>query len=554
MGKKFKYGTTSIFEIALIAGILVLVNIFSLGTFRRVDLTQNREYTISKQTKMILSELDDIVNVKVFISSELPPEFTSMDRQIRDMMEEFQAYSNSNFRLKFIDPKEDERYLQETQMANIPEVSFQVMKKDQMQVMKAYMGILIEHENKTESIPFVSSVDNLEYDLMSRIVKVLQKESELPTIGILQGHNEPSTQQPNQQQNTPPGPLALFVTSVREQFKVQDITLDDRDKISESVNTLVVVNPETIPEYQLWMIDQFVMNGGKLICFLNGMTGLEDLNKPPTVFTSGIEVLLNNWGVKVNNDLVCDKNAETAQFRTGQFSYIQKLYPFWIKIQQANFSRENPITGALESATFHWPSSLEIQKDKLEGIQVVELVKSSESSWRMTKDFNISPLQDFNTLPTGDKFLLGVMLSGSFSSYFTGKPTPVKPDGTPVGGKEQVKQKSETTEIAVFSTGHLVQNHVWDQRQGSSEDRTLVQNALDYLNIGDELIGIRSRQSTNRPLEKDKIETERQRVIIRVINLALVPFLVILFGISKFWLKTARKKRFEKDLKDSDKK
>jgi ABC-type uncharacterized transport system involved in gliding motility auxiliary subunit len=172
----------------------------------------------------------------------------------------------------------------------------------------------------------------------------------------------------------------------------------------------------------------------------------------------------------------------------------------------------------------------------------------------MTKDFNISPLQDFNTLPTGDKFLLGVLLSGNFNSYFTGKPTPVKPDGVPVGGTEQVKQKSETTEIAVFSTGHLIQNHVWDPKNGSNEDRTLILNTVDYLNMSDDLIGIRSRQSTNRPLDKEKMETEKQRLVIRVVNLVLVPFLVILYGVLKVGLKTARKKRFEKDLKDADKK
>ncbi len=553
MYKKYKYGTTSVIDVFLIVGILVLVNIFSIGSFKRVDLTENREYTISTATKKILSELDDIVNVKVFMSSELPPEFLSLDRQIRDMLEEFDAYANSNFRLKFIDPKEEPKYRQEAEMAEIPEVSFQVVKEDQVQMMKAYLGILIEHENKTESIPFVSGVDNLEYDLMSRIVKVLQKENDLPTVGILQGHGEPGTQQANQQTQTPPGEMALFVEAIRKQFKAWDVNLENRDKVPSTVNTLVVVNPGSIPDYQIWVIDQFVMGGGKLICMISGMGGVDNLNEPPERFNSGLSDLLANWGVKINNDLVLDQKCETAQFRTGAYSMIRKTYPFWIRIEKENFNADNPITSSLESATFHWPSSIEILKDKLEGITVTELVKSSDKSWLMKKDFNTSPMQDFNVLPDGEQFVLGALISGNFTSYFSGKERPLKPsDGKPAGGTEPFKEKSAETDIIVFTSGQLPLNNLWNQRGGSLEVQNLLLNTLDYLNIGDELIGIRSRHATNRPLDSEKIETESQRRIIRALNLFAVPLLVILIGVIRFVLKAGRKKRFEKELSSKE--
>lgn len=549
MYKKYKYGTTSVIDVFLIVGILVLVNILSLSSFKRIDLTENKEYTISQSTKKILSDLDDIVNVKVFMSSELPPEFLSLERQIRDMMNEFDAYANSNFRLKFVDPKVEPKYRQEAEMAGIPEASFQVQKKDEIQMMKAYLGILIEHENKTESIPFVGGVDNLEYDLMSRIVKVLQKDHELPTVGILQGHDEPGTQKANQQTQTPPGEMALFVEAIREQFKAIDVSLDDRDKIPSTVNTLLIVNPHSIPDYQLWAIDQFVMGGGKLICMINGMDGIENLNEAPTQFHNGMSDLLESWGVKINNDMVLDQNCETAQFRTGQYQMIQKQYPFWIRIQKDNFSADSLITSSLESATFHWPSSMEILKDKLDGITVTELVKSSDKSWIMYKEFNTSPMQDFNVLPDGEQALLGVMLNGNFTSYFAQKDRPLKPkDGKPAGGTDPIIMKSEETDIIVFSTGLLALNHVWNPRGGSPEVQTMLLNTLDYLNIGDELIGIRSRQSTNRPLDNDKIETDKQRGLIKFLVLFAVPILVIAYGIIRFVIKSGRKKRFEREL------
>ncbi|MFH1515896.1 MAG: GldG family protein, partial [bacterium] len=532
MGKKFRYGTTSILDILLIAGILVLVNIYSIGSFRRIDLTENKEYTISNSTKNILSQLDDIVNIKFFVSEELPPEFLSLDRQIRDMMSEFEAYSNENFRLRYIDPSKEPRYKQEAEMAGIPEVTFEVRKEDKIQMMRAYLGMLIEHENKTEAIPFVRSVETLEYDLMSRIVKVLQKESDLPTIGILQGHGEPGTQQPDQQQQQPPGEMAVFMEKIREQYNAMDIQLENRDKIPSTVDTLIIVNPGSIPDSELWAIDQFVMGGGKLICMVNGVGGVDNLNEPPQKFISGISDLLSNCGVKVNNDLVLDRRSEMATFRTGQFSRIQKQYPFWINVQKDGFDPGHPITSSLESATFHWPSSIEILKDKLEAVTAVELVTSSDQSWLMKKDYSTNPMQDFNALPTGDRYLLGVALKGNFSSYFSGKDRPVKAsDGSPVGAGEALIEKSTETEIIVFSTGQIALNHVWDPRQGSPGVQNMLLNTLDYLNIGEELIGIRSRQATNRPLNPDMFDDDKEKNLIKALIYLAVPFFVALFGI-----------------------
>jgi len=556
MGKKFRFGATSIIDILLIVGILILINIYSISEFRRVDLTENREYTISKATKKILSELDDIINIKVFVSTELPPQFMSLKRQIMDLMQEFQAYSPaSNFRLKYIDPEEDPRYKQEAEMAGIPQVSVRVMEKDQMVVKQAYLGILIEHENKTESIPVVAQVENLEYEMMSRIVKVLQKENELSSIGVLKGHGEPGTSEGNPQQNQPPEELAYFAKAVREQFKAFDVELENRAEVTNTVNTLVVVNPGTIPDYQLYAIDQFVMGGGKLVCFINGMEGYDNLNEPPKTFTSGINDLLVHYGAKVNNDFILDQNCENVTFRTGSVSFIQKQYPFWVRVLKENFSADNPITSSLESMTMQWPSSIEILKDRLEGVEANVLAKSSGKSWLMNKEFNTSPMQDFNVLPTGDQFNLAVELKGSFTSYYEGKDKPLDPkENKPLGGGGSFKSKSAPTQIIVVSTAMPLKNPNWspEAQQNTSETQNFILNLFDYLNIGDELIGIRSRQSTNRPLKAELIETTGQKAVIRFVNIAAIPVLVAIIGIVRGILKRGRKKRFEREFKSRE--
>lgn len=554
MGKKFKYGTTSLIEILLIAGILILINIYSVGEFRRVDLTQNREYTISNATKKILSELDDIVNIKVFISNELPPQFLNIKRQIVDLMQEFQAYAPAaNFKVRYIDPEENPRYKQEAEIAGIPQVSVRVMEKDQMVVKQAYLGILIEHENKTESIPVAARVENLEYELMSRIKKVLQKESDIPSIGILQGHGEPSTRPGNPQRNEQPGELAYFVEALRKQYKAFDVELERQTEVPSTVKTLLVVNPGSIPDYQLYAIDQFLMGGGKLVCFISGMEAYDNLNEPPKTFTSGINDLLVSYGVKINNDFVLDQSCESVTFRTGPVSFMQKPYPFWVRVIKENFNQDHPITSTLESMVFQWPSSISILKDKTERVEVVELAKSSKKSWLMTKDYNTSPMQDFNVLPTGDQFTLAVELKGIFTSHFEGKEKPVNPnDGKQLGQPGVFKAHSAPATLIVVSTDMPLHNPNWNpeaQQPSVDEIQNFVLNMFDYLNIGDELIGIRSRQATNRPLKAELIEKDSQKAMIRFVNIFAVPFIVVLIGIVRGILKRGRKVRFEREFK-----
>ena len=548
MGKKFRYGTTSLLDILLIAGILVLVNIYSIGSFRRLDLTENQEYTVSNATKKILSQLDDIVNIKVFMSKELPPAMIQMEREIRDLLNEFQTYANQNFQLRYVDPEGNPELEQEAQMAGIRQISLNVVEKDKRTVENIYLSMKIEHANKVEIIEFISP-EGLEYEMMSKIVKVMKKESKLPTFGILQGHGEPGTQPANVQQNKPADPMALLVEALRKKFKAFDVKLDDKDQIPSTVDTLVVVNPGSIPDYQLWAIDQFIMNGGKLLCMIDGME-LSMTQEPPKPFENGLADLLEHYGLKINPDYVLDNFNANIQYRTGPMSIGVADYPLWIKVQRENFDQSNPITSQLESATFQWCSSIDFIDDNLGAVEKTELVKSSNESWIMDKEFNISPNQDINVVPTGEQFNLGVLLSGAFTSYFKDKDLPVMPkDGSPVGGDEPVKNTSESTEIILFSTSMLAMNDSWSQGRGVSENQNLILNAVDYLSRSEELIGIRSRKSTNRPIDSEVLNDEGKRNMIRWANILAVPVIVILFGIGRFFLREGRKKRFEYDMR-----
>lgn len=550
MGKKLRYRATSTLDILLIAGILILINIYSLGSFQRLDLTENREYTVADATKIILSQLDDIVNVKVFMTENPPPQIIQLAREVKDMLNEFEMYANPNFRLSYVDPKGDDSLIQEAQMAGIPEISLTVVEKDRRSVENIFFGIKVEHANRMESIEFISP-ETLEYELMTRIVKVLEKEAMMPTFGVLQGHGEPGTQPGNIQQGRDPDPMALFVEALRRKFKVFDVNLSDRDRIPDSVDTLLVVNPHFIPDYHLWAIDQFVMNGGKLLCMIDGVKyDMMQQQASPESFDSGIAGLLEHYGVRVNNDYVLDNHNVNIRYQTGPMSVRTADYPLWIKIRRTNFHPDHPITSQLNSATFQWASSIDFVDTNSGRVEKIELVRSSDEAWIMDKEFDVNPNQDFNVIPTGEQYNLGVLLSGVFSSYFADKEPPINPNtGEPVGGDNLPRDTSRETEIIVFSTSRLALNESWTHGRGLTENQNLILNAADFITRSDQLIGIRSRKATNRPIDPEIMNDETRRNIYRWVNILGVPFLVIAFGIFMSMLKIGRKKRFERELK-----
>ena len=99
----------------IVAGILVLVNILSLRYFVRFDLTESKQYSISDSTENILAGLEDIVTVKAYFTENLPPQFLPIDRYVRDILAEYEAYGSGNFSYEFADPERKVEAAQEAQ-------------------------------------------------------------------------------------------------------------------------------------------------------------------------------------------------------------------------------------------------------------------------------------------------------------------------------------------------------------------------------------------------------------------------------------------------------
>ena len=241
----------------LILGIIVLVNMIGLRFFKRFDLTQENIYTLSTASKNLVKSLDDKFLVKAYFTSDLPPEYANNRRDLRDLLDEYRAYAGGNFQYEFIDPGKKEELEQEAQRYGIPPVQVQVLKEDKLQIEKAYMGMVFLHGDKQERVPVIQSTSNLEYEISSVVKKMTSKD--LKKIGFLAGQGEPNLQQ-----------ISRVQEMLAKQYQVTPVEFGDGKPIPSDIAVLLIVAPnQPFKSWEKFLIDQYLMKGGKIAFMLN---------------------------------------------------------------------------------------------------------------------------------------------------------------------------------------------------------------------------------------------------------------------------------------------
>ncbi len=184
---KGKYQTEAYFKFLVYLVVIVLINLAGITLFFRVDLTQNRIYSLSEASKKAVSTLSEPLTINVFFTENLPAPHNTTKRYLRDLLEEYAIYANRYFNYRFYDvsPKEEgagEKTEENQKLAEgygIYPVEIRVLEKDEVKFKKAYMGLVMIHGDLIEEIPAITSTDGLEYRLTGRIEKLNRKISAL---------------------------------------------------------------------------------------------------------------------------------------------------------------------------------------------------------------------------------------------------------------------------------------------------------------------------------------------------------------------------------------
>jgi ABC-2 type transport system permease protein len=519
--KPRSYRNRILVEAAIVLAIVTLANLVSLRLFTRADLTQGRVYSVSASTKQVLRGLDDIVNIKVYFSKKLPPYLTTLTRQVRDVLDDYRAYAGGNLVVEFTDPADDRATEERVRMMGIPQVQLNVIAKDKTEVMAGYLGIAVLYGDRKEVIPVVQNPSNLEYDLTSAIVKVTSKETRI--VGFSAGHGEPA----------PDDAFEAVAKALGQQYQVATVPTTAGKPIAPDLATLIVAGPDKISDWDAFAIDQFLMRGGRVLFMINKI-GIAQGTLEATRLSTKLDSLLVHYGVAVRPDLVVDRSCGTASFSAGYFTFTVP-YLLWPQIGEGGFDETSPITNQLNRAVLPWTSSLEVTGAEAKGITATVLARSSAQSWVEERQLDLDPQREFKpTAETGPRNL-AVLLSGRFKSYFAGKPVPV-PEGATEPPEVDRLDESPETQMIVIGNSRFVEDPFLGQYP---ENRTFFLNAVDWLTLGDSLIGIRSRLVTTRPI---KDIGERAKASIRFASTLGVPLAVIVWGLGRRYVRAARRR------------
>ena len=535
--KQIRYGGNTFAFVVIIFGILALINFLSTRRFIRADLTEDKRYTISKATKNVLDTLDDIVTITAYFSTT-PAEVGRIRRDVRDVLDEYNAFSNK-LQIDFVNPADfEEAQKQELRFKGIPEVQINVVKKDKAEIANVYMGISIGYSGKEETLPVVRSTSNLEYELTSTILKVTTKEAK--TVGFLAGHDAFDINAQNHQQFR-----QLLDKNGQGQYNVTSVSLQDGKAVDDTVTTLVIAAvKQPLTEREKYELDQFIMRGGRAI-FL-----VDSIQIPPgtlqgTPLSTGLNDLLEHYGAKLGNNLLIDRRYhDNARFQQG-FMTVFQPYPYFVKIVKSNFSTEHTVTNQLEALTLPWTSSLEVIPK--ENVTATTLAKTSEFGQTLQGYYNLMP--DF-PIPNAETqaYPVALALEGKFKSFYADKEIPTagtdtatSPDDseTPVPTQDTEAQttipESAQTQIVVVGTAQFL-------TQMRPDGINFFLNTVDWLTLGDTLIGIRSHAITDRPLRE---ASEIEKNFIKYLCTVGVSFLVIIFGLVRYSLKRRAKRIVE---------
>lgn len=550
--QKVTRGTNYLVIAVLVAGILIVLNAFSYRHFFRLDLTENKKFTISDSTKKILTELDDIVNIKVYLSKKLPPYMATIIDQVKDLLDEYNIYAKGNLTIEYIDPADDPAMEQKLQFMGIPQLRLNIVEKDQAAVTTVYMALAVMYGDNKEVIPALTDMATLEYELTSKILRV--KNREIKTIGFLTGHGELDLQQN----------LDVIDKELKEQYYTKPVETASGAKIPQDIAALVVASSKKLSDRDLFEIDQYIMSGGKVI-FLVDTVNIDERSMRAVPIQSSIEKLLEHYGVKVLPELVLDRLNENASFRSGPFNVFVP-YPFWVRVVKESVLTSHPIINGLESMVLPWASPLEIIYDKTKDKTAVVLAQSTEYSWTQKGYFDLTPRQDFTPEPDDMKQrVLAVAMNGKFSSFFADKPVPqaekkeepkdmeeepadtAKDKKKPEEAKKAdeprtITKESPETKIIVVGNSRFIDSNFVGQFDGN---RAFFLNSIDWFTIGDYLIGIRSRESGESPL---RVISDQAKTAVRFVNMFGVSILLALFGIGQFILRRRRKRLGVKEL------
>jgi len=503
----------------LLVAISVVANLFGGYIPGRIDLTAEQLYTLSDGTKQILRNLDDVVTITFFTSRELPPQVQTLERDVSDVLRDFERYSRGNVQVIRKHPDRSEDAAQEAQQLGIQPVQFNVVRREELQLKQGWLGVAVQYADESEVIPFVGDNTTLEYQLATDVWRLTRTET--PKVAFASGHGE-KTQ----------ADYGRFTSELRRTYDVATIDLSsDTAVIGPDIDALIIAGPKTALDARArQLVHSYLANDGRLLYLGDGV----DVNLQylfAMALPDSVRDVTEQFGVQLNGDLVFDlRSNESIQVPGEVFNYIV-AYPFWLR---ALPMAEHPITRNINSVFLPWASSVDTLVT-VPGRTFTPLLATSEFASHQVGNLEIRPDQEL-AYDRQDlkKFVLALAVQGAVRGDTPGGETATD-DGSQVAGGEEVSGAMRGRVVVVGDADFLSNQFVGNAPEGV----LFALNATDWLTQTEALLGIRSKQPTPRPLF---FESSFEMGLVKYLNLIGVPLAFVLLGTGRL-LRRRRKTR-----------
>ncbi len=574
---KLRRHTSKSFTVAVIAmlAIGIMFNVVVEGTsLGRFDLTEGGVYTVSPAAKNILSKLKDApITVRYYVSpkDKMPTAMKTIERDVSDKMHELEKVSR-NFHYEVYDPTQAGSEDELRQKGIVP-FQAQSIEKDAYGVKRIYSTITISYlDKKSEIIPQVvpQTLPNLEYDLMSKIYRMVQQKEPTVTVYAPMGEIDPRYKDPKVRQMLMQMGQRIpqrqdNYKSINELLKDQNydvrrIELTEGDTIPPDTKTLVVMVTEPLSERQKFAISRFLAKGGNVMMsvqqydysFTPDRRG--GISVTPSRNNTKINDLLKGYGLGVSDSILLDNSMEVISIPTKQklggiFSAVINTpvkMPNQIRVISQNMNNNLSITNRIPSILYLWGTALDINDAKLDslGLKKNLLFWSSNESWNIppkSSELNSIDL-DITEHELRPKQPLGVFVTGKFPDLYAGKEIPPWPNQ----GKDQNEnpQKAQTVEqkpgkLILYGCAEMFS----DRLLQAFGDGLLFLNSVDALTLGNDLINIRSKMSTLRYI---KDVSTGSKLFWRFFTIILVPVIIIIYGIIRFMIRRKNREDYQR--------
>ena len=576
--KQFK--RRALLGLLAVIGIVILVNILSSFFFYRIDLTKDKRHSLSKSTIEMLKNLEDRVYFRVYLKGkDQPADYQLFAKQVEQMLQTFRSYSK-NVYYEFIDPIEGKTneeingILGEFVKKGLEPIPISREDAGGYSTHVVIPGAIVSYRNREYPAKVVVadpsgadwlkySNEELEYNLVAPVRRLLKTEK--PKVAYLDGHGELDFW------NT-----CWTAMQLQRFYNVTRITLDGKinalrnisidDTVSGNLvlgdnkyDVLIVAQPtQPFKEYDKYVLDQFIMRGGKVLWLIDNTTAsLDSLRSAPEFFATPRALYINDlfftYGVRFNTDLIQDLSClpvpQQVSIIGDQPQYKFMVFPYCLDV--VNFGN-HPIVRNLKDVKSDFAGSIDLVGNNADLTKTV-LMTTSERT-KVVPTPSIVTLRVGLVRPNLQEYSyrnvpIAVLVEGNFQSAFKGI-LPVEFDTI----KElDYRDHSEYTRQIFVSDGDIIRNPFDSKRnqpypagydiytRQTFDNTEFIVNCVNYLCADDDLLQLRAKNFKIGSLNSEKVRNHK--VLLAVLNIGIPLLLIALMGTL---LIVMRKVRFSK--------